>query len=100
MDQLGLVEDAKLVSDKVLQSMFQDRMSVIEQSCIDDVHELLLERADLFINHFPDPKDISTAVQVMNVAYTHHILTSISLPRTILGSSDLTLPPHNVLVLL
>lgn len=64
MDQLGLAEDAKLVSDKVIQSMFQDRMNVIEQSCIDDVHELLLERADLFINHFPDPKDISTAVQV------------------------------------
>ena len=60
-----------MLSEKCLQSLYQERMSIIEQACINDIHELLLERADLFKNHFPDPKDITTALKVTNQITKH-----------------------------
>ena len=58
-------ETADLLPQDTLQKVFQDRMTAIEHKCADDIHELLLERLDLFHEYTPDTKEIVEKLQVI-----------------------------------
>ena len=64
MGSLGLKEEAGMLEPDVLQKVYQERMTVIEQKCADDIHELLLERLDLFHDYTPDPREITEKLMV------------------------------------
>ena len=64
MEQLDLTNEANLIPSDILQKMYTERMTVIEQKCSDDIHELLLERLDLFHEYTPDTKEIIEKLQV------------------------------------
>ncbi len=64
METLGLKEEADMLEPDVLQKLYQERMNVVEQKCAEDIHELLLERLDLFHAYTPDPKEITEKLMV------------------------------------
>lgn len=64
MENLGLNEEAELLEPDVLVKIYQERINVIEQKCANDIHELLLERLDLFSDYIPDPKEITEKLMV------------------------------------
>ena len=64
MESLGLSAEAGLLEPDVLQKIYQERMNVIEQKCGEDIHELLLERLDLFHEYTPDTKEIIEKLRV------------------------------------
>ena len=64
MDKLGLRESAELLSLDVLQNIYHERMTVVEQQCSVDIHELLLERLDLFHDYTPGAKELIDKLQV------------------------------------
>lgn len=45
---LGVAAESQLVSPEHLMKLYQDHMAVVEQKCVDNLKELLLERSDLF----------------------------------------------------
>lgn len=74
MKQLGLTADASMLPEEVVHGLLKERLTIIKQTYTEDIHELLLERADLFDKHFPNPKDITIAVQVSE------LVQSINMP--------------------
>lgn len=63
MDKLGLRESAELLSADLLQNIYHERMTVVEQQCSVDIHELLLERLDLFHDYTPGAKELIDKLQ-------------------------------------
>ena len=43
-----MAAESQLVSPEHLMKLYQDHMAVVEQKCVDNLKELLLERSDLF----------------------------------------------------
>ena len=66
IEGLGLKEEVDMLEPDVLQKIYQERMNVVEQKCANDIHELLLERLDLFHDYTPDPKEITKKLMVSN----------------------------------
>ena len=64
MEKLGLTESAELLSPDLLQNIYLERMTVVEQQCSIDIHELLLERLDLFHEYTPGAKELIEKLQV------------------------------------
>ena len=64
MEKLGLTESAQLLSPDLLQNIYLERMTVVEQQCSIDIHELLLERLDLFHEYTPGAKELIDKLQV------------------------------------
>ena len=64
MEKLGLTESAQLLSPDLLQNIYLERMTVVEQQCSIDIHELLLERVDLFHEYTPGAKELIEKLQV------------------------------------
>ena len=48
-NELGLSKEVEQVSKEWLKKLYQDHMVHIEQECIKNLQELLLERSDLFV---------------------------------------------------
>ena len=47
-NELGLSEEVSRIPEERLMKLYQDHMVHVEQECVSDVKELLLERSDLF----------------------------------------------------
>ncbi len=82
METLGVRAEAEMLEPDALQKVYQERMSVIEQKCAEDIHELLLERLDLFHDYTPDPREITEKLMV-SVVLCNIIQCSIVLYSTV-----------------
>lgn len=47
-NELGISEEVSRIPEERLMKLYQDHMVHVEQECVSDVKELLLERSDLF----------------------------------------------------